>query len=367
MFSRKLTICMCILFILTLMACSSNVRQANPPELLTPLSNRIDIAVVTRGDVEEIVQHGGIIRVSSEEVNFGATQLPFDVFHVLVGERVVEGQLIASLNVEHIEEELRNMLDQVSTLQDDHEFENNMIRSEISILWAERNELIASEAESVLINLKSVDIEQKQMELDHVYERHTLTMNVLNGQVDILNEQLANAELRAPYDGIITWLAPLSHGEFLYPFQGIAFISDEEDIFIEYASSGPLTPSIRNESVVKALVGGTTYELAVRELSSEVISRYIANSLNPPRRFEIANPEHNLTPGVPVVIRHYISSSYDTLMIPVNTVFSVGGAAYVYINSNGRREKRYIQVGVRNKALVEVLDGLEEGDEVFVR
>ena len=367
MFGRRFVMCICILLILILAACSSDVRQANPPELLTPLSSRIDVAVVTRGDVEEIVQHGGIIRISSEQINFGVTQLRFDAFHVLVGESVARGQLLASLDVKGIEEELSDLLAEISLLQEGHDFENDMIRNEISILRAQRNELIAAEADIDLIDVKTIDIQQKQLELEHAYERQALSMNVLTSQIDDLNHQLANAELLAPYDGIITWLAPVSHGQFLYPFQGIVFISDQEDIFIEYASSQPLSPAIRPDAVVRALVGGDAYELTVRVLSREESSRYLANNLNPPRRFDIVDSDHNLTPGAPVIIRHYVSFSHNTLIVPINSVFSVGGGSYVYLNINGRREKRYIEVGVRNSALVEVLYGLEEGDEVFVR
>ena len=43
------------------------------------------------------------------------------------------------------------------------------------------------------------------------------------------------------------------------------------------------------------------------------------------------------------------------------------GERYVYINNNGNKETREVITGIRNNALIEILSGLEEGDEVFVR
>ena len=367
MFIKRSLVCICFIFILFITACALDERQANPPELLVPLSERVDLAVVTRGTLERVVQYRGIIRVESEQLHFGNTTLRFGDFHVRVGDQVVAGQLLARLDVEHIEEQLSDLLETVSSVQEAHEFENELIRSDISILWARRNELIVGEAEVEQIDAKTLDINQRQLELEHAYERQELTMRELEYQVASLNEQLVEADLRAPYDGVITWVAPLEFRQFMYPFQTIVSISDGEDVFIEYASIDFLRFRPGTQPLITAAVGDRVYDLDIRPLREEELSRYLINRLTPPARFDIVNPNHSLEPGASVVIRHYVDLAEDTLMIPINSVYTMMGGSYVYINNNGSKEMRDIQVGIRNRAFVEVLYGLEEGDEVFVR
>jgi len=210
-------------------------------------------------------------------------------------------------------------------------------------------------------------INQRQLDLEHIQERQALIMRDLEAGVEYLNEQLADAEILAPFDGLIVWLADIDFRGFIYPFQTIISITDGEDVFVEYASSERLTFHPYVEPVVTALVGESVVDLSLRALSTEESSRYLINQMTPPVRFEITTPHHNLVPGASVVIRHYVNVAEDVLKVPANSVHSLLRDPYVYVNHNGNREMREIEVGIRNGAFVEILYGLEEGDEVFVR
>ena len=367
MFVKRISGLVCLIFILMFTSCSSGVSRGNPPELLTPLATQVDLERVTRGNIQEIHQYPGIIRLGFDALHFGSTPLRFGEFHVIVGEEVTEGQLLAKLDVEHLEEALEDLLENISATQENHERENNIIRSEIAILEAEYQELVVGEAETEAINGKVVQINQRQLDLEHAQERQALQIRELQIQVEYLNEQLAEAELLAPYDGTIIWMADLNIGGFIYPFQTILSISDGEDVFVEYASTQRLIFRPHVEPVVTALVGDQVVDLRLRPLSQEDSSRYLINQMTPPVRFEITTPNHNLTPGASVVIRHYAHVAIDVLKVPVNSVYSLFRDPYVYVNHNGNRERREVEVGIRNAAFVEIIYGLEEGDEVFVR
>ena len=367
MFGKRVFVMVCLIFILMLTSCSSGLPRGNPPELMTPLATQVDLAVVTRGTIQEIHQYPGIIRLGFEALHFGSTPLRFGEFHVIVGEEVVEGQLLARLDVEHIEEALEELLENIASTQRNHERENNIIRSEIAILEAEYQELVVAEEETVALSSKRAQINLRQLDLEHAQERQALLMRDLQIQVDYLNEQLAEAEILAPYDGTIIWMADLDVGGFIYPFQTILSISNGEDIFVEYASTQRLIFRPHVEPVVTALVGDQVIDLRLRPLSQEDSSRYLINQMTPPVRFEITTGGHNLTPGASVVIRHYAHEARDVLKVPVNSVHSIFRDPYVYVNHNGNRERREVEVGIRNAAFIEIIYGLEEGDEVFVR
>ena len=356
-----------LIFILLLTGCSQRVGQLPPPELIQPASQRVDLAVVTRGDLERIRQYQGIVRVHSEQLNFGNTPLRFGEFHVMAGDYVIQGQLLARLDVKHIEQQIEDLQTEISRIQETHQFENNLARAEISILEGERAKHIADDADHLLIVSKTLDINQKHLELSHAYEWQALIMRDLANRLEDFNQQLARGELLAPHDGRVTWLANITFGDFLSPFQTILCMSDEQDVFIEYASAGHLPFSLAGEPVIKAIIGDRAYPLRTRVLCEEEFSRYLLNELIPPTRFDVTQPGVSLVPGTPVIIRYYNDVVRDTLMVPINTVYSLLTGPYVYVNHNGLREVRRIETGIRNRAFVEVLYGLEEGDEVFVQ
>ena len=54
-------------------------------------------------------------------------------------------------------------------------------------------------------------------------------------------------------------------------------------------------------------------------------------------------------------------------MIPVTCLYRDGSGYYVYRIESGSRVKTPVAAGVRNELMVEITEGLTEGDEVYVR
>jgi len=88
-----------------------------------------------------------------------------------------------------------------------------------------------------------------------------------------------------------------------------------------------------------------------------------------PLRFIIKNYDKPLRSGDIIYIRMYNFHLEDVLRIPVNSVsYSHETGDYVYVMVNGRKEMRQVEVGaMRSSTMVEIISGLEEGDEIYVR
>ncbi len=56
----------------------------------------------------------------------------------------------------------------------------------------------------------------------------------------------------------------------------------------------------------------------------------------------------------------------QVLNIPSNAVLRDSEGHYVYVDQNGVKERRPVQVGVVTAAQAEILSGLEEGESVYV-
>lgn len=57
---------------------------------------------------------------------------------------------------------------------------------------------------------------------------------------------------------------------------------------------------------------------------------------------------------------------HNVLSIPIEAVFDEGGVLFVYRNTGGKPEKTVIKIGHSSDNTVEVVDGLKEGDEVYL-
>jgi multidrug efflux pump subunit AcrA (membrane-fusion protein) len=56
----------------------------------------------------------------------------------------------------------------------------------------------------------------------------------------------------------------------------------------------------------------------------------------------------------------------DALIIPFKSVVNRGGGTYVFLLNGDIASLQAVQVGITNEREIEVIDGLQEGEEVMV-
>jgi len=71
-----------------------------------------------------------------------------------------------------------------------------------------------------------------------------------------------------------------------------------------------------------------------------------------------------LMPGLNASCEFIISEKKDVLMIPSNAVQREEGETFVEVMKNGKPERRAVKVGMTGDVSIEVLEGLQEGEEV---
>jgi len=88
-----------------------------------------------------------------------------------------------------------------------------------------------------------------------------------------------------------------------------------------------------------------------------------------PTRFEIVGGNAPLpAAGEPVFIHFYSVQTRDVLRVPANALFADDyGGEFVRQVIDGQLERVYVVTGAVSDAYVEILEGLYEGNEVFIR
>ncbi len=92
-----------------------------------------------------------------------------------------------------------------------------------------------------------------------------------------------------------------------------------------------------------------------------------ADTRTVPVRIELANPRHQLKPAMFAQVELQVGSAKPVLTVPDSAVIDTGTRRMVLVQrAPGRFEPREVTLGARSDALVQVLQGLKEGEEVVV-
>jgi HlyD family secretion protein len=127
------------------------------------------------------------------------------------------------------------------------------------------------------------------------------------------------------------------------------------------------------ERDLKELKAGAAAKVEVDAFPGEMFQGRIARVapvLDPatrtaPIEIEIPNPQFRLKPGMYARVGITTDVKKDSLVIPLNSVADLGGRRGIFQHVNGVAIFRTVELGSENEEFVEVLGGLNEGDQVI--
>ena len=56
-----------------------------------------------------------------------------------------------------------------------------------------------------------------------------------------------------------------------------------------------------------------------------------------------------------------------TVSRPINALYRDSSGSYVYLNEDGERKRVAVTVGIQTDTVAEIKEGLQEGDEIYVK
>ncbi|MCL2665502.1 MAG: efflux RND transporter periplasmic adaptor subunit [Defluviitaleaceae bacterium] len=377
---KKIWLALAVVFLFS--ACA-RAETDGPPELITPRSEIDDTAFVTRGTIAQVEQFRGIIRVVSVPLYFLDTGLSFLEFTVTNGQSVKQGDLLARLDTKPWETNIENLQSSIDSKMSDYEAENKKAEIDITIAQLELSRMMRQLAEQGATGEYSdnlmMQIEYKKLELIRMNNNLTDRLEQQSMSMVSERESLANllarlplTELYAPFDGVITYMMAYEPGQYVPGYQNVIFISNMEDKFLEYLNNKDRL-AISFEKTVTGIMDGEPVMLIRRPLTRQETA-IVNEALGPnnnwpgPVRFNIEGNKHPLNEGDFVYIYALTNQRDDVLRIPSNALyFDLELGDYVYKQVGGRKVFQSVEIGIRTTAFVEILSGLEEGDEIFVK
>jgi multidrug efflux pump subunit AcrA (membrane-fusion protein) len=341
------------------------------PELLIPTVGRPVFATVDRGMVFESHMFPGMVTVSSVPLFFETDTLPFEKFHVYPGMRVYEGQLLATLYTPQPREQLANQEAAVARLMLSHALNAEAWEIDYDLLHLRYLEQMHRAAEnfdeSAMEQAQQIylDMATRRLNREQDLEWQRIELRDATNRLEEMRENLRGTNLLAPFDGIVTYTTALSHGASISVVDRIMFITPlDAPMFVELVAE--TIPNRANMVRFAGESGGITVELRYIPLTAEEVAY---NALhNRPRRTRFAIPEHaGFALGATVRVFAYELFLENVLRVPINTLNGTTGSPYVYRLEQGILVPVHPEFGERTLTFIEVLEGLEEGDELYVR
>lgn len=239
-----------------------------------------------------------------------------------------------------------------------------LVRMNIKEEQARLNELKINlaEAKRQLNRVKGL-VKEKAASQQLLDEREA-QVDALIAQIDVAEAQIADREIRAPFDGLLG-VRQVSDGALVRPGDQITTLDDIQTLKVDFSVAERHLPSVKLGQKVEATsiaYPGRVFEGEISHIDSRVDAATRAVRV----RAKISNPELLIRPGMllQILVQKSVSQS---LVIPESALVPIDDQQYVFVVEEGKAKRLTVQLGVRKPGQVQILSGLTEGQQVVTQ
>ncbi len=334
---KRRGICLSVAAAMLCMAgCGAKDVVLNKTELLTPVEAVVDIETVLYRDLYTLTTRDAELSPYTEELTFDAGGEIANLY-VEVGSVVKAGEVLAEQTEDDVRDSANSAL--------------NKYLSEKKVYV----DALKSAKKKLATNLSKEEKEWQELLVAQAEEKWQMQEPKLWKAWEDARAKLGNSQIIAPYDGVIT--ACVSEGTRVAAGQPILAIADTERLYLTVGNY--LSPSgYQNYERVYALINGKETEITyVEELMEEEGSYtyYTAEDMGDAGMgdFALICMVGNYHPHV--------------LSVPNSAIYRDTGGTYVYLMDADTRVRRDVTIGYAGDVYSEVVEGLQEGDRVYVK
>ncbi|MCL2202360.1 MAG: biotin/lipoyl-binding protein [Defluviitaleaceae bacterium] len=358
------------------------------PELLEPETHT---GTVTHRTLTDVHNHTlSPVYLTLRHLYFDSGYRPLAALHVVQGQRVQAGQVLAELEPLDPEEAerlfLRQRNAQIELERFDRAFALEDDRRRVELEEAREARDMAGDGEwhQMALAFSRREIAYRQFLLDNEGNREQILR-----RLQALDQQIAGDQIIAPMDGAVLWVASLANpGAMILGRPRIMTLAKEDSLFFMHV----LGPSLfftdeENRAlfrygdvlpVTMTYVSGIEYTFYVGvandpwSTGNRVNMRYLFTPVDAEgfsallERYEI----DMALPFPPTFIARTTARVENALTVPGAAIRSLNERDYVFLYENGYRRRQYVVLGMRCAESAgryqEILAGLYEGQQVVL-
>ena len=251
--------------------------------------------------------------------------------HFKEGSFVKKGQLLAKINDAPLQAQLKKLEVQLKLYQD------RLYR---------QNALLEKEAVS-----------------KEAFQEAETNLATLQAEIDLVKANIAQTELRAPFDGVIG-LRNISLGSYASQSTPIAKLTKVNPLKVEFNVPERYANQLQEGSNLTFTLEGDLKEHKAKVYALD--SRVDDETRTFKVRAHYDNSYGKVVPGRYVNITLPTQQYTQTIAVPSEAILSEMGVDKVFLYKNGVAEPNVIKKGIRTADKVQVISGLNIGDTVIV-
>lgn len=195
------------------------------------------------------------------------------------------------------------------------------------------------------------------------YDFAASELAVLEAELKLVEARLEKTEIRAPFAGTIG-LRQVSEGAYLTSQTSIAILQDLDPIKIDFGVPERYASRVRRGGRIDFRIQGA--EGPFVGTISAVEPRVDPATRSLTVRAESPNPGGSLLPGTFADVDLVVEEIADALVVPALAIVPELGGKKVYVMENGLAQPKPVETGIRTENDVEIVRGLEAGEQVIV-
>lgn len=346
---------------LVLPGCSAS--ESDLPELLAPKVMNESFRPVGYTDIGDIFYCDGYV-VPTDYCHFWKKGTSISEINVNLGQYVEKGDLLATADIKQTQEIIADI-----NQQKERERKNN--ETACAIYEQNLQELEYRKQGCDLLkdlqgaNQAATDI--KLLEENHRYDQllFEYKMKKYDRELSDYYEIIADGKLYARHSGYVTFCKNLKESNQVAGVENVVIVSDYEDCYIE----------LPNHTVKETLVSKYDVIFTYRDGSKKTLKEYAypnyellaaeGREMYPNIRLKFEDETLKIQPGSSVPVYFGKRMKEDVLCVGVDSLYEDSQGHYVYVKNETGKEVRYIEIGEKDDRYVQVLSGLEEGEQIF--
>ncbi|AEE95646.1 efflux RND transporter periplasmic adaptor subunit [Mahella australiensis] len=334
-----------ILAMAFLSACSilPEEEETLAPPLVEPVKIEYDLYEVKKDTITtELRGNGTFVSTKDYSLSFKNTSGRLKSINVKLGQEVKKGVVVAEL--------------------DTGDLENRIKQQELSVKKAK---LLLDQNQIELERLKSSGADQYQVDkAKNDVAMAQIDVDMANLQLQGLRIERERAKLLAPVNGTVVYIAKVNAGDPISAYQTLVQIADPSSLQLSYETNDASKFQVGMKATVK--IDSKDYQGIVVAMPASVDPE-LREEMQNKIYLEVKNRPADVKMGDMADFTIITAKKENVIVVPRNAVKNYMGNDYVEILEGGSKKERYIEKGLQTPTMVEVVDGLKEGDKVILR
>ena len=355
-------------------------------------AGELNIAEIKLGSIADTIGATGIVVPVHEEQVPSPIQTRVAKVHARPGQQVSAGTLLLELDsqsvkleLERLKEQLAQQDNRIQTLRLEQEQKRKQLASSIELLQLDlqstRAKLQRSQtlrqyggvsAEDLLtseLNVKRNEIQLRQQQEQIEDLRHATASNIEGAQLQqsILRKQLAQQEellartqVRAPFDGMLTWLLQ-DEGASVASGQLVARVSDLHNYRVEATLSDFHARRIEPGQPVVVEQGALQLQGKVQTILPEIQDGTVKLLV------ALEQPNHpQLRNKLRVDANIIAANKASALVVARGPAFNGRGQQAIFLVDGSTARKTMLNIGASDSKQVEIVSGARAGDRIVI-